>query len=213
MKMLQHHNQYHSRRLYPQIPLPEKMNLWGHFHTGLWRQIPLLEKAEGLGDYDMRLRRILAHHISILGWWSSVNAVAGLLAFFFYGTFWYFFLMMSLIWGIINFVITVMVIKHGFIRRFKTGTVLQRVEAQWHIEKIMLLNVGLDLSYIFFGMFLMSEGFNVLPIKAEMYAALGLNMCLQGLFLFGMDNYIHLLHIKNYKKAKPFFHKKLREKT
>lgn len=175
-----------------------------HFHEAIWRTIPLNENVDELGDYDMRMRRILLHHTAILGWWSSLNVVGGLLGFFWYNSFWYFFLIMGLVWGLINFLITVMVIRHGVIRRFKTGTIIQRIEAQWHLEKIMLFNIGLDLSYIFFGLFLYEGGCNDSPLKTELYSGFGMNLVMQGLFLFCMDNYIHLLHIRNYKKARTF---------
>jgi hypothetical protein len=180
------------------------MHLWAHFANGIVRSIPLDEKVDELGDYDMRMRRILMLHISVLGWWSSLNVLAGFGGFFCYGTYWYYFLVMGIVWGVINFAVTVGVLRHGLVRRFKTGKVWSRFDAQWHLEKIMLLNIGLDLSYVFFGMYLQARGCSLPPEKIALWQGFGANVVMQGIFLFCMDNYMHALHLKNFRKARSF---------
>jgi hypothetical protein len=185
------------------------MNIWQHFADGLFSAVPLNEPADELGDYDSRIRRILRRHVAALGWWGTINAAAVLSCFLVTNAWLYYFFIMGLVWGIINFSITVMLTRHAVVKRFHSGTLFERIETQHHVEKIMLFNVGPDVCYILFGLYLHASACAAPAERIAMYEGFGYNIIMQGLFLFVLDNRFHLMHIRNYKKAKPFFKKLL----
>lgn len=59
-----------------------------------------------LADFDRRFMRILLKHLVFLGWWSILCLLVSAGALLFSAGQWYYFLMMSFVWGAINFAVT-----------------------------------------------------------------------------------------------------------
>ena len=113
-------------------------------------------------------------------------------------------MLMNMCWAVINFTIVLWVFDHQFLRRFLAGNVFQRFEVQRHVEKMLLFNIGLDLAYIFAGLWLKSMGTAAGVSHPELWLGFGWSVIVQGVFLFVHDNVFHFLHFLNFRKCKPF---------
>ncbi|HAD15117.1 MAG TPA: hypothetical protein DCF33_22055 [Saprospirales bacterium] len=189
------------------------MNIkWRHFRflfTELQRPLDLEITYDELADFDLRFRLILRKHLVILGWWSLLNIGGGVVALFFLtGTVYYYFWMMGMIWGLINFIIVMAILDHTFYRKFRRGA-FERFESQRHVEKLMFLNIGIDSAYVFVGLFLREHSFACEVEHATMWLGFGWSVIIQGLFLLIQDIMVYRLHRKNFRKAQPFLEKLL----
>lgn len=181
---------------------------WHHIRflfTELQKPLGLDEPHDELADFDARFKLILHKHIAILGWWSVFNIAGGLIALFFFKGPMYYFWMMGVVWGLINLAVAIKVFDHIFFSRFRKGDVLERMEAQWHVEKLMFLNIGIDTAYIFVGLFLREHSFVPEVFRPGMWLGFGWSVMAQGVFLLIQDISVYRLHWKNYRKADPYF--------
>lgn len=177
---------------------------WRFFFTTLAAGLPLEEIVDEVRDFDERFGIILRKHLALLGWWCFINLAVGLPGMFlFKGWLWYF-MLMNMAWGIINFAIVLWIFDHIFLKRFVEGNVFQRFEVQRHVEKMLLFNIGLDTAYIFAGLWL--KALAAIPGMSypELWLGFGWSVILQGAFLFIHDNIFHYLHRANFRKCKPF---------
>ncbi len=181
-----------------------------YFLTEITSKLHLNEPIDEIKDFDDRHRAILRKHIAVLGWWSLLNIILGIVALIWLNGHLYYFMMMNMVWGIINFMVSMMVIDHAFFRKFKRGDCLERFEVQRHIEKMLIFNIGLDMSYVFFGLFLHAKGCAMPADRLALWQGFGISVIVQGIFLFGLDNFFHHLHLRNFKKAEPYLKKVLR---
>lgn len=182
---------------------------WQHarlLFTELRRPLNLRIEHDELDDFDARFYLILRKHLAVLAWWSILNLLAGILALFFAQGVWYYFLMMGLIWGIINFVITVVIFEHTFYRKFSQGgDAYARIDAQRHVDRLMFLNIGIDSAYIFVGCWLREHSFVAEVAHPELWLGFGWSIIIQGLFLLIQDILVTRLHHINYERAEPYF--------
>ena len=165
-----------------------------------------------LRDFDVRLRIILRKHITVLGWWGVLNCIVGLTAFFMWKGFMHYFGLMSAVWGIINFAVTLALFNHIFYLKFHQGSAYQRLIVQSHIERVLLLNVGIDTAYIFVGFWLREHSFVREVLNPELWLGFGWAIVFQGLFLMVLDSVFFILHWRNFRKAKPFLKAKIEGK-
>ena len=182
---------------------------WRHFRflfTELQRPLDLDITHDELADFDLRFRLILRKHLVLLGWWSLLNIAGGAFALFFLTGPTYYFWMMGMIWGLINFAIAVAILDHTFYRKFRRGA-FERFESQRHVEKLMFLNIGIDSAYVFAGLFLREHSFACGVAHADLWLGFGWSVIVQGLFLLAQDVSVYRLHRKNFKKAQPFLEK------
>lgn len=175
------------------------------FIRALTADLPLDEIVDELRDFDDRFGIILRKHLAVLGWWCFINLAIGIpgLFFFFDDWLWYFQLM-NMSWAFINFAVVLWIFDHIFYVKFIEGNTFQRFEVQRHVEKMLLLNIGLDAAYIFAGLYLLTLGRVEGMSHSELWTGFGWSVILQGGFLFCHDNFFHFLHRANFKKCKPF---------
>jgi hypothetical protein len=157
-----------------------------------------------LRDFDVRFRIILHKHITILGWWSILNIAGGLVALWLLEGTLYYFWMMSCIWGLINFAITIAVFNHTFYKKFHKESSYERFVAQNHIERVLFLNIGIDSAYVFVGFWLREHSFVHQVANPELWLGFGWAVVVQGVFLFFQDTIFFRLHRRNFRKAQPF---------
>lgn len=184
---------------------------WDHFRflfTELQRPLDLDITHDELEDFDARFRLILRKHLVILGWWSLLNIVGGLCALFLLRGVSYYFWMMGMIWGLINFAIVLIILDHTFYRKFRRGA-FERFESQRHVEKLMFLNIGIDSAYLFAGLLLREHSFACQVAHADLWLGFGWAVVVQGVFLLVQDITVYRLHRKNFKKAQPFLEKQI----
>ncbi|MCB0554927.1 MAG: hypothetical protein KDD02_15355 [Phaeodactylibacter sp.] len=177
---------------------------WRFFITTLALDLPLEEIVDEVRDFDERFGIILQKHVAVLGWWCILNFLAGIPGLALLDGWLWYFLLMNLVWSAINFAIALLMYNHVFYRRFKQGNVFQRFEVQRHVEKILLLNIGLEVGYFFAGLYLLTLG--RLPDIAypELWRGFGWAVLLQAVYMFIHDFSFHLLHVLNFRKCKPF---------
>lgn len=165
--------------------------------------VGLDEVVDELYDYDTRLRRILKRHLAHLSWWAGLNLLALALLLVLPIGRWYYFILMGFIWGIINGTIVLLLVTHTFLKKFRGGDHFGRILAQRHVEKMILFNVGFDLTYMAVG-FWMRELSCRLAQPAGMWEGFGLAVVLQGLVLFALDLRTFLLLQKHFRNVLPF---------
>ena len=166
------------------------------------------EEDDELKDFDNRFRIILRKHLTVLAWWSIFNTIGGLFALVVLRdvshkvsyNFW----MMSCIWGIVNFAVTVALFNHTFYRKFRKGSSNRRFMIQNHVERIILLNIGIDVAYIFLGFWLREHSVNYLKSRPELWLGFGWSIVIQGHFLLILDITFYRLHRLNFRKAQDF---------
>lgn len=181
-----------------------KIITWQFFFKALATDLPLDEIVDELRDFDERFTIILRKHLAVLGWWCIINLVAGLPILFLSGGALWYFQLMNMSWAFINFAVVLWIFDHIFYVRFAEGNTFQRFEVQRHVEKMLLLNIGLDTAYIFAGLYLKALGQIPGISYPELWTGFGWSVILQGVFLFCHDNFFHFLHRKNMKKCRPF---------
>jgi len=169
--------------------------------NALSQDLPLDEVVDELRDFDDRFKIILRKHIAALGWWSLLILAVGVPGMMLTSGFWLYFLMMSAVWAVINFSIVLFIFDHIYYVRFRTSKPFKRFGIQHHVEKMLLLNVGLDIAYVFAGLWLME----IDSIEYEDWCSgFGVAVLVQGVYLFFLDHLFHWLHLRNIRKARPF---------
>lgn len=108
---------------------------------------------------------------------------------------------MGLVWGLINFAISMAIFNHTFYKKFHRGNSFERFEAQRHVEKIMFLNIGIDTAYIFAGLLLREHSFVSSVAHTDLWLGFGWAVIVQGIFLLVQDIQVHR---RNFRKAQPF---------
>lgn len=173
--------------------------------------LQLNQPFDEITDFDYRFRGILRRHLAILAWWSILNILFGLIALVFLRGQVYYFAMMGMVWGVINLCIALLIFYHAVFRHFQKGNAFERFEAQRHVEKILLLNIGLDFAYCFIGLLLREHGWVADVVYPELWWGFGWAVIVQGVFLFTQDLWVYRLHGSNFVKAAPFLKNKIVE--
>ena len=174
-------------------------------YRALRKPLRLHEPYVALSDFDARCMLILHKHTAIFGCWSILNIIFSVLGICSGSGFWYYWWVMNFVWGIINFVIVVAFYKHIAESRFQQGNVMSRRQTQWHIEKMMLLNIGTDAVYPFVGLLLREHSFVPGVLEPDIWLGFGWAVVGQGVFLFIQDFIAYRLHQKNYHNANAYF--------
>jgi len=173
-------------------------------YQSLQKPLRLHEPYVALSDFDARCMLILYKHTAIFGCWSSLNIIFGVLGMCLGSGFWYYWWLMNFVWGIINFVIVMAFFEHIAESRFQQGNAMSRRQTQWHIEKMMLLNIGTDLVYPFVGLLLREHSFVPGVLHPDIWLGFGWAVVVQGVFLFIQDVIAYRLHLKNHHNASAF---------
>lgn len=183
---------------------PLHLHHYRFFFTVFQERLDFAEPVDELLDFDRRHRIIMRRHIALLGWWSVLHLLLGIGGMWALSPgFWHYFFMMGMVWGLINFAVSMWIVEHAFLRKFREGSSFERFEIQRHIERLMLLNIGLDIAYIFAGLYIQAVACQH-PVREALWQGLGWSVVLQGGFLFLLDNYFFRLHRYNFRRAKPF---------
>lgn len=186
-----------------------KLMDWRFFVNALLAEIPLEEIVDELRDFDERFVAILQKHLAVLGWWCALHLLAAVPGLFLLKGMWWYFLLMNLSWAVINFTVVLWIFDHVFYRRFARGNTFDRFEVHWHVERMLLLNIGLDTAYVFAGLYLHTLGQVPGAAYPELWTGFGWAVILQGVFLFGLDNFFRRLHLRNFYQARQFLEERL----
>lgn len=164
-------------------------------------ELPIEEIVDEVRDFDARFLIILNQHLAVLAWWCFLHLLIGIpMLLWSAGWLWYF-ATMNISWALINLWIVFKLYDHIYHRRFRKGNVYRRFQIQQHVEKMLALNIGLDISYCLAGLYMSSwigEG------TSDMWVGFGNAVLLQGGYLLIHDISFFILHHRNYRKCRPF---------
>ncbi len=104
---------------------------------------------------------------------------------------------MNIIWGGVNF--TVGTLGYLLTKKLDGLSYSQSLKKQMTVEKIFLLNTGLDIAYIAGGFYL-NEKSNSSTANPGRYRGFGKSIILQGSALFLFDGICYLIHQRHGKK-------------
>jgi hypothetical protein len=136
-------------------------------------------------DLDQRRNRINASGMLTLGSWALANIGANTALYFSTDEDIRYFYQMNVLWNFINLGVAGL----GYfssVRAVPSNDLFTAVDAQYSLEKILLLNAGLDAAYIMTGLFLMEYG-RSFPTRQPMFRGYGQSLLLQGGFLLVFD--------------------------
>jgi hypothetical protein len=172
------------------------------------RQPPIgfdLMQNDELRDFDNRFQNILRKHLTVFVCWSVLNSVFGLIALFTLVGSAYYFWMMSSVWSVVNFAVAIGFFYHTLYRKFPKDSSYERLVVQGHVERMMFLNIGIDVAYVFVGFCLLEHSFISDVSYPNLWLGFGWAIVVQGLFLMIQDVILLSLYHRNFRRAQPFF--------
>ena len=163
-----------------------------------------LPHDDELSDFDNHFRILLRKHLTMFVLWSILNCVGGLIGVLILRGSTYYFWMMSGVWGIINFAFAIAFFYHTLYRKPRKGSYHERLVVQRHVERMMFLNSGIDVVYVFIGYWLREHSFISDVSYPNLWLGFGWAIVMQGLFLWVQDIMFLRLYRRNFRKAQPF---------
>ena len=131
----------------------------------------------------------LNRHISIFVVWSLLNIAIGVVGLIFAVGSWFYFSMMSASWGIVNLLIAVGLYFHICEGRFLSDGGSKYLEIHNHVERMFVVNIGLDFLYLGVGIFLLKmDGFQDVQLDG-VFKGFGWAIICQGSYLWLQDLY------------------------
>lgn len=164
-----------------------------------------LPEKDELSNFDKRFRIILRKHLMVFASWSILNCVAGLIALLIIKGSVYYFWMMSSIWGIINFAVAIGFFNHTLYRKQRKVSFHERLVVQRHVEKMMWLNICLDVAFVFIGVFMSEYSFTCNVFYTNLWLGFGWAVTMQGIFLLVQDITFLSKYRLNFLKSKHLF--------
>ncbi len=158
----------------------------------------LFAQENELKAFNERKDQIGKRSMYALGGWAVGNfAVSGAMIGFSSGPERHFH-EMNIYWNVVNIGLAGLGILGS--RKQKDRNVLETINAQHSTEKIYLLNAGLDVGYIFGGLYL-TELAHRTPAQFDRFTGFGQSIILQGGFLLVLDTVMYFIY-KNQRKKK-----------
>lgn len=140
--------------------------------------------------------KLVQNNMYVLGAWAGANIIQGTISASNTKGSEHYFHQMNAYWNTINLAIAgvgLLGIRKQLQQQYTTGS---NLKAQYQLEKILLLNTGLDLAYITTGLYLKERGMRLNNTRNEGY---GNSLLLQGAFLLVFDLIQYSQHRKNTK--------------
>ncbi|MGB0523894.1 MAG: DUF6992 family protein [Flammeovirgaceae bacterium] len=131
-----------------------------------------------------------------LGAWSVGNILVGVNRFDKQTENQYFY-RMNMYWNIVNLGIATSGYLNAIGESFENLTDEEKIKKQQKIEKLLLINSGLDIAYMMGGLYLQERGRNQ---ESRRLRGFGKSLIMQGGFLLLFDGILYLKHTSNRKK-------------
>lgn len=155
-----------------------------------------------LKNFNDRRDEISKRGMLALGGWASTNFVASGIAISQTKGQERAFHEMNIYWNTVNMALAVGGLLQIRKNQGKEKDILKSIEEQQTLEKILLLNAGLDVAYMLGGAYLIQRGKNELNNnRANQFKGFGQSLILQGGFLFIYDLMMYRSHRRNWKKS------------
>jgi hypothetical protein len=147
-----------------------------------------------LAAFNAHRQRVQRIGMIILAGWAGLNIVGGTTLYFLDEANRYFH-QMNAIWNVVNAALATGGIL-GSRKDLSDWSLTRSIEAQHNLEKVYVLNAGLDLGYIMGGLFLAQLGDDY-PARAVRFEGWGASIAVQGAFLMVFDAVMFLVHRRN----------------
>jgi hypothetical protein len=159
------------------------------------------QTPEDLKEYNRKRLQINRRGLGLLSGWAIANmASGGLLMLNASGERRYFY-QMNLLWNVVNAGLAI----PGFIAAGRTDPasfgIYESLEEQASVEKLFLLNAGLDVGYMALGLYLRERGQRS-TTQADLLKGYGSSIILQGAFLFAFDGAMYFIQHHHASKSK-----------
>lgn len=142
-------------------------------------------------------KKYLQQHLRIYFAWSILSILVG------FGMWienqamnFFYFAMMTHVWGWVNLLCGIGLYLHVRKHTYAYDSSKQQKKIQHHIEKMLLLNVGLDMGYIMSGVLLLLFS-NLTNNWLALWGGFGWAVLLQGVFMLLLDISFYALHFQN----------------
>ena len=165
------------------------------FLIGALLLIPLLADAQEFISFNQERLEINRKGMIVLGSWAAGNMIVSAWQYTQTEGQTRYFHQMNVFWNVVNAGIA----GFGYYQSANGATDLSLIESmneQNSIEKILLFNAGLDVAYIATGLYLKERG-KVKSEKFDQFTGYGNSLILQGGFLLVFDIVMHQLHVQH----------------
>ncbi len=160
-----------------------------------------------LAAFDRRLTELLYQHLRIFAIWSLSSLGVAFFGFYYFQNAAWYFALMTLCWAIVNLGVLWWLYYHVRERKYTQGTVLKRLEVQTHVQKMFLLNVGLDVLYAIIGYLFLVYVNNLETEYPDLFEGFAWAIMLQGAYLFCQDLFFYYLHRQHSRRTRPLLKK------
>ncbi len=165
-----------------------------------------------LTQFDKGILRLKQGHGLVLGIWALINLLVGAGVCLYLGGYvdggaYFYFWSMNASWGFVNLLVGFYIIYHHRQKLADPLTLLQQLDYQWHAEKMIFLNIGLDLFFMGIGAAMLAYGHTHLTPYPELWMGFGVSVVIQGFFLICLDVVFYRGHRVNLKRTYPTWKK------
>jgi hypothetical protein len=165
-----------------------------------------------LTQFDKEISRLKRGHGRVLSIWALINLVVGIgvcsyLGGYLEGGTYFYFWSMNASWGLVNLFVGIYIVNHHQLKLANPLSLLQQLDYQWHAEKMIFLNIGLDLFFLGIGATMLAYGHTILTQYPELWVGFGVSVIIQGGFLICLDMVFYRGHRVNLKRTYPIWKK------
>lgn len=143
---------------------------------------------------NKRRLTINQNHLYVLGSWAAANIIQGSISASNTTGSTHYLHQMNAYWNTVNLAIAGLGIWALRLQQKQTATPEQVIRDQKNVEKLLLLNTGLDVSYIITGLYMKERG---LRLSNDRNTGYGNSLVIQGGFLLVLDLVQYFTHQKN----------------
>ena len=143
---------------------------------------------------NKRRLTINQNHLYVLGSWAAANIIQGTISASNTSGSTHYLHQMNAYWNTVNLAIAGLGIWALKLQQKQNATPEQLIHDQKNVEKLLLLNTGLDVSYIITGLYMKERGLRLANDKQMGY---GNSLVIQGGFLLVLDLVQYFTHQKN----------------
>lgn len=166
---------------------------------------PTQAQQDRMQAFDNRMKQLKKGHARVLLAWAGMNIITGGIFTFIVEETLFYFHAMNTCWGIVNTGVAAFIFYHHNHVFKQPQTLLQQMDHQRHAEKMILFNIGLDITFIAVGLALYQHAQASSVIYPALWKGFGASVMMQGAFLCIQDMIFYRLHIKNRQQIYPLW--------
>ncbi len=151
------------------------------------------------------MKTLKTAHSVTLAFWAGLNILVSSVFLFHTEALHFYFFTMNISWNVVNAFVAVFLYAHHNDVFDRPISNLHQMEYQKHIEKAMVFNIGLDMTYIATGFAMYYYGDLPQVLHNELWLGFGISVILQGSYLLIQDMVFYKLHRKNHSKVYPYW--------